>query len=134
MSTFKNINVQEDINVGGFIYSDQFFIMPGDTFTTTIDTGGFITSSSSTVRFIVPCSKQIHKDVTNYSLSFIGAIRQGGKYIFGDGSENTKFTGTSQLWFFTDNIRIKLYFSSALSGAVNNDVVGIAGTVNINFT
>lgn len=135
MSTFKNINVENDINIGGLIYGSQFYVKPGDVFNSKIDTSGIITSGKKVIGFLLPFFKYLDSSVTGYTLSFSGCIRQNDKYIFGDSSENTTFTGTNHLIFNQGgSIRIRMQFDTALSTAINNDAVAITGTVSVKFT
>ncbi len=99
---------------------------PGDTFTDTIHTAGYVTSSGKDIYYTIPLVKGIEGTLTLTSMTLVA--RQGGNYIVGSASSGTNVKSLATVSRMPHGLGIKVSLSSAPSGVTNNDAVGIACT------
>lgn len=97
---------------------------PGDTFSDTIHTAGYVTNSGKDVYYTIPLVKGIEGTLTLTSMTLVA--RQGGSYIVGSASSATNVKSLATVSRTAHGLGIKISLSSAPSGVTNNDVVGIA--------
>lgn len=97
---------------------------PGDTFSDTIHTAGYVTNSGKDIYYTIPLVKGIEGTLTLTSMTLVA--RQGGNYIVGSGSSGTNVKSLATVSRTAHGLGIKVSLSSAPSGVTNNDVVGIA--------
>ena len=102
----------------------RFAYTPGDTFSDTIHTAGYVTSSGKDIYYTIPLVKGIEGTLTLTSMTLIA--RQGGNYIVGSASSGTNVKSLATVSRTAHGLGIKVSLSSAPSGVTNNDTVGIA--------
>lgn len=87
---------------------------------------GYITSSRTKVNFTIPLAVPVVEGASVSCYTMDATMRQGGNYILGDG-DSTEDVDPSYVTVTTcpSGLNISINFPSALSGATNNDAVGI---------
>lgn len=110
---------------------DKLYYKSGDTITKTIHTAGYTTSGAAQIRFVVPLIKPVASGVSvevggNYIL------RQAGQYTHGSGA-GVSVTPTAVTVDKNDFGLVVYATFESTTNAINNDVVGIVGNLNIRF-
>ena len=87
---------------------------------------GYITSSRTKVNFTIPLAVPVVEGSPVSCYMMDATMRQGGNYILGDG-DSTEDVDPSYVTvtICPSGLNISINFPSALSGATNNDAVGI---------
>lgn len=138
-----NFYFNQDIHVKGTNIIDRLFYKPGDSYSQSISTAGYITTSKSQINFSVPLGKHLGL-VNQFTLSQISlTARQNNLYIYGSGTAGANCVGrdfdtTATVKDGFLNIVIKKYTGAThdsshqspfSTDAINNDVVGIQATI-----
>lgn len=117
-----------------FNVSEPAYLTKGDKVPIVLSTGGYITSSGTSLCFFVPTRQII--GATSAKFTFTSGqgvkVRQSGKYAYGS-SANTNVTPTSQSISVNGEAGVKVIFTMANStNASNNDACGV--TINGTLT
>lgn len=112
-------------------FSDIFY-KPAEQATLYYDGGGYITASSTSVRFLVPYSKLAQKVRNAIFVSGTAQVRQNNKYISGESW--TLKSSEVKLYKRTNGIAVYLEKSSGFTGATNNSPVGVHLEINVQFS
>lgn len=111
---------------------------PGDSFTVEVNTAGYVTASSTSVRFMVPLSRAVSSDVSNVTVSGMSVIlRQDGKYTHGSSASVSVTPSSISAWARDrggGNYLTVWATMGSTTNAVNNDCVGIEGTLTVTFS
>lgn len=100
----------------------------GDSYTISgdIQTAGYVTTSSKSVRFIIPLNKPVASEVTGVTISNLKlTLRQGGKYTHGSSATSGVTPASIDAALNDGFITVKCTMSST-TNAVNNDTIGIS--------
>jgi hypothetical protein len=118
-----------------FVTEDEIFYQPGDRVRFTLGTAGYMTGGTVDIRFLTPWSKLIGKVSGVRVLGGTVTLRQNNKYL----ADNLKLvqrsgtTGNCYPEIMVNGLWLTLT-KNAGWGGINNDVVGITGAVDIEFT
>lgn len=105
---------------------------PGKVISSRYTGAGYITGSAKRISFMIPFP---YIDLYSIKLTALSiTVRQGGKYLLGDASSSYNALSQTSARMQPEGIDITINLSSAPSGAVNNDVIGIAATYTVEVT
>ncbi len=119
------------INVSGTTFKPYY--QAGDSFSATITTGGYVTSSSAKIYFLIPTNRPI---IGSPSVTVSGGLtlRQDGSYTHGSSASAT-VTPSSYAAYLVTGVGIRVIATmSSTTNAVNNATIGVAGTLTITFS
>lgn len=125
------------IHPRGVVWEEQprfndIFYEPAEQATLYYDGGGYITASSTSVRFLVPYSKLAWKVRNAIFVSGMAQVRQNNKYISGE-SWNLN-SSEVKLYKRTNGVVVYLEKSSGFTGAINNSPVGVHLQMTVYFS
>ena len=105
---------------------------PGKVISSRYIGAGYITGSAKRIAFMIPFP---YIDLYNIKLTALSiTVRQGGKYLLGGASSSYNALSQTSARMQPEGIDITIDLSSAPSGAVNNDVIGIWATYTVEVT
>ena len=135
--TYNGVVYKVPIGDAGGIWEEQprfsdLFYKSGESVTLYYYGGGYITASSTSVRFLVPYSKLASRVTTATFVSGSAVIRQNGKCISGETWTLTANNVT--LYKNSNGILVYLNKSSGFTGATNNSPVGVQLTIRVRFS
>lgn len=127
------------VRAGGIGSKNTVFYKPyyevGDSFSEMIYTSGYLTSSATSVFFIISLSKPVIGNPTVSLSSSNGfVLRQNGKYTHGTASGSFKAPASYSAWLLDCNtIQVKAVFND-VTNTTNNDTIAVQwdGTVIFN--
>lgn len=137
LDTTKGTIYKVRLNDPGNIWEEMpklgdLFYKSGESATLYYYGGGYITASSTSVRFLVPYSKLASRVTTATFVSGSAVIRQNGKYISGETWTLTANNVT--LYKDSNGILVYLNKSAGFTGATNNSPVGVQLTIKVRFS
>lgn len=114
---------------------EDVFYQSGEDDTLVCQGGGFVTSSSTSIRFFVNYSK-LKGNVTRVTLVDGSIIaRQNGQYIAGDSSGSMALDSrNTSLMMRNNGLMVNVTNSSGFSGATNNSPVAVYAVVMVQFS
>lgn len=118
-----------------FVSEDEIFYQPGDVVHFTLGTAGYMTGGTANIRFLTPWSKLVGKVGGVKVLGGTVTLRQNNKYL-ADNLKLVQESGTTGNCFpeiMVNGLWLTLT-KKAGWGGINNDVVGIDGAVDIEFS
>lgn len=125
------------LGVSNIASPDTFrpYIRSGDSFNVKVHTSGYITDSSTSLRFFVPLSRPVIGSPTITATSRDGfQIRQNGKYLYGSSaSAYTTPVSYKVESSWTYGVVIIVEFSDT-SDVINNDSAGVFWSGTLTFT
>ena len=96
---------------------------PGDSFSSTIRTAGFVTNSGKEISFTIPAVRVCNGTPRlNYCRL---SVRQNGNYIVGSGSGLVEVSANTSISFRSHGYHVVVSLARADSHTLNNDTVGI---------
>ena len=111
-------------------YEDALYYKPGDTYTTSMYTGGYVTNSGDTFRTTLILNKTISDKVTSVTVESIQemGVRQDGKYILNLTSDLSGVECKTNIRTGTNIVALSIKINDKDAEVKNNDVVGISMT------
>lgn len=125
---------QNSVDLAEKVYSLEYH--PGDTLSVAVATAGYVTTSSTSIRFTVPLARPLSSDITGITVTADNGLilRQNGSYTHG----STSSTGAvPSAYSFTFNKRDYIQVAATMSSttnATNNDTVGIVWNATLTFS
>ena len=115
---------------------NSHFVQPGTRVDGTGWVTGTITNSGKDIMFNLPLTKPLAPGVSGVEVvGMYAKVRQNGKYLYGSASSRAAVDPKEVTAYKADyGINIVWKHNTALSGAVNNDVVGIDVEARLRFT
>lgn len=105
---------------------------PGKVISSQYRGAGYTTGSAKTIAFTIPFP---YIDLYSIKLTALSiTVRQGGKYLLGSASSSYNALSQATAEMQPGGIDIHIELSSAPSGAVNNDVVGVSAAYSVKVT
>lgn len=106
----------------------------GDTFSFDINTSGYLTSSATSVRFIMPLTRQVASGVTVSVSDAKAILRQNGSYTHGSSaSVGVAPDSIDKITVKPFGLEFWIIFNTT-TNATNNDAIGINFSGTINFS
>lgn len=114
-----------------FITEDEVFYKPGERVHLALDGAGHMTAGTVDIRFLTPWSKFPGKVNGVKVLDGVITLRQNNKYLAND--VHLSFPGNCYPEIMANGLWLTLTNRSGWGG-INNSTVGIAGTIDLEFT
>lgn len=127
------------VRAGGIGSNNTVFYKPyyekGDSFSQTMYTSGYLTTSTTTVYFTVPLAKPvIGNPVVSVTSGKGFVLRQSGKYTHGSASGSYVVPSKCDCWLLDCNtVQVRATFSNTTNG-INNDNIAIQWDGTITFS
>ena len=127
---------QSDLSLRGPSGLYKPYFTAGDTFSVTIRTAGYCTSSKSQVQYCIPLGKPVI-GVSSVSVTTDAdggyKLRQDGNYTHGSGQSTYMRPNSHSVTYSPQGMVFAIATFGNTTNAVNNDAIGIEAVINVTF-